>query len=119
LQGPQGTVGTGGTNATSCGAYLRTRGGLIFPLILSIINLDFYSINDTVSTVILFPGYRIITYQSYDYTGGVIDDISYNETTGLPVAIKLRYNNAVSSVKVFFNENLLSNLDVPEVILVT
>ena len=67
--------------------------------------------NDSAAIVVLFPGYRIITYQSYDYTGGIIDDISYTGTTNLPVPIWLKFNSAVSSVQVFYNGDLLRNLE--------
>ena len=89
----------------NCGVYTWDYLYQMRPCICSVRSLGKISQNDCINYIIVYPGYKVITYADYGYINqqSTIDNNYRNKI----IIRKLNNLNSAGSLKIYYNNNLI------------
>lgn len=89
----------------NCGVYTWDLAYQMRPCICSVRSLGKIAQNDCIDYIIVYPGYKVITYADYGYVNqqSIIDNNYGNKI----IIRKLANINSAGSLKIYYNGNLI------------
>ncbi len=106
---PTASINTGmyynNSTIVNCGVYTWDLAYQIRPCICSVRALVKIAQHDNIDYIIVYPGYKVITYNDYDY---INQQSTIDNNYGNKIIIrKLANINTASSLRIYYNGNLI------------
>ncbi len=106
---PTASINTGmyynNSTIVNCGVYTWDLAYQMRPCICSVRALVKISQHDNIDYIIVYPGYKVITYNDYDY---INQQSTIDNNYGNKIIIrKLANINTASSLRIYYNGNLI------------